>query len=177
MKILINKLCIVVLILVMVVGIFVCVDDNKIFYDLEYKIFNLMEEISVLIGFDWLLIYVIKFNVEVNDEFDGQYYYIVEIVDKNLFEVMIEEFYNILVKGVVRKGEIYQIEVVFFKDIKYFYVCQIDLCGRDWIKQVEIDELIFYIQCFFIGIFVIKMRVFVIIRGNNGGIDILKRIE
>ena len=41
-----------------------------------------MEEISAPTGFDWSSTHSIKFNVEVNDEFDGQYYYTVEIVEK-----------------------------------------------------------------------------------------------
>ena len=86
MKTSINKLCIAASILVTAAGISACVDDNKTLYDPEYKTPNPMEEISAPTGFDWSSTHSIKFNVEVNDEFDGQYYYTVEIVDKNPLE-------------------------------------------------------------------------------------------
>ena len=96
MKTSINKLCIAASILVTAAGISACVDDNKTLYDPEYKTPNPMEEISAPTGFDWSSTHAIKFNVEVNDEFDGQYYYTVEIVDKNPLEATAEEPYNTL---------------------------------------------------------------------------------
>ena len=82
MKTSINKLCIAASILVTAAGISACVDDNKTLYDPGIRLPNPMEEISAPTGFDWSSTHSIKFNVEVNDEFDGQYYYTVEIVDK-----------------------------------------------------------------------------------------------
>lgn len=177
MKTSINKLCIAASILVTAAGISACVDDNKTLYDPEYKTPNPMEEISAPTGFDWSSTHSIKFNVEVNDEFDGQYYYTVEIVDKNPLEATTEEPYNTLAKGVARKGETYQTEVVSSKDTKYLYVRQTDPRGRDRIKQVEIDESTSHIQCSFTGTSAIKTRAFATTRGNNGGIDIPKRTE
>ena len=177
MKTSINKLCIAASILVTAAGISACVDDNKTLYDPEYKTPNPMEEISAPTGFDWSSTHAIKFNVEVNDEFDGQYYYTVEIVDKNPLEATTEEPYNTLAKGVARKGETYQTEVVSSKDTKYLYVRQTDPRGRDRIKQVEIDESTSHIQCSFTGTSAIKTRAFATTRGNNGGIDIPKRTE
>lgn len=158
MKTSINKLCIAASILVTAAGISACVDDNKTLYDPEYKTPNPMEEISAPTGFDWSSTHAIKFNVEVNDEFDGQYYYTVEIVDKNPLEATTEEPYNTLAKGVARKGETYQTEVVSSKDTKYLYVRQTDPRGRDRIKQVEIDESTSHIQCSFTGTSAIKTR-------------------
>ena len=157
MKTSINKLCIAASILVTAAGISACVDDNKTLYDPEYKTPNPMEEISAPTGFDWSSTHSIKFNVEVNDEFDGQYYYTVEIVDKNPLEATTEEPYNTLAKGVVRKGETYQTEVVSSKDTKYLYVRQTDPRGRDRIKQVEIDESTSHIQCSFTGLSLIHI--------------------
>ena len=102
MKTSINKLCIAASILVTAAGISACVDDNKTLYDPEYKTPNPMEEISAPTGFDWSSTHAIKFNVEVNDEFDGQYYYTVEIVDKNPLEATTEEPYFTLAIGVAR---------------------------------------------------------------------------
>lgn len=99
MKTSINKLCIAASILVTAAGISACVDDNKTLYDPEYKTPNPMEEISAPTGFDWSSTHSIKFNVEVNDEFDGQYYYTVEIVDKNPLEATTEEPYNTLARS------------------------------------------------------------------------------
>ena len=104
-------------------------------------------------------------------------YYTVEIVDKNPLEATTEEPYNTLAKGVARKGETYQTEVVSSKDTKYLYVRQTDPRGRDRIKQVEIDESTSHIQCSFTGTSAIKTRAFATTRGNNGGIDIPKRTE
>ena len=83
MKTSINKLCIAVSILVTAAGISACVDDNKTLYDPEYKTPNPMEEISAPTGFDWSSTHAIKFNVEVNDEFERTVLLYRRIVDKN----------------------------------------------------------------------------------------------
>ncbi|WP_431432378.1 LruC domain-containing protein [Bacteroides hominis] len=177
MKTTINKLFFASSIILSTACITACVDDNKDLYDPSYQTPNPMEDISAPAGFDWASTNSIKFSVEVDDEFDGQYYYTVEILDKNPLEATAEYPYNTLAKGVAKKGEAYQTEVVSSKDIKYLYVRQTDPRGRDQIKQVEISESTSHVQCSFAGTSAIKTRALVATRGNNGGIDIPKRAE
>ena len=177
MKTTINKLFFASSMILSTACITACVDDNKDLYDPSYQTPNPIEDISAPAGFDWSSTNSIKFSVEVDDEFDGQYYYTVEILDKNPLEATAEDPYNTLAKGVAKKGEAYQTEVVSSKDIKYLYVRQTDPRGRDQIKQVEISESTSHVQCSFTGTSAIKTRALVATRGNNGGIDIPKRAE
>lgn len=177
MKTTINKLFFASSMILSTACITACVDDNKDLYDPSYQTPNPMEDISAPAGFDWSSTNSIKFSVEVDDEFDGQYYYTVEILDKNPLGATAEDPYNTLAKGVAKKGEAYQTEVVSSKDIKYLYVRQTDPRGRDQIKQVEISESTSHVQCSFTGTSAIKTRALVATRGNNGGIDIPKRAE
>lgn len=177
MKTTINKLFFASSMILSTACITACVDDNKDLYDPSYQTPNPMEDISAPAGFDWSSTNSIKFSVEVDDEFDGQYYYTVEILDKNPLEATAEDPYNTLAKGVAKKEEAYQTEVVSSKDIKYLYVRQTDPRGRDQIKQVEISESTSHVQCSFTGTSAIKTRALVATRGNNGGIDIPKRAE
>lgn len=177
MKTTINKLFFASSMILSTACITACVDDNKDLYDPSYQTPNPMEGISAPAGFDWSSTNSIKFSVEVDDEFDGQYYYTVEILDKNPLEATAEDPYNTLAKGVAKKEEAYQTEVVSSKDIKYLYVRQTDPRGRDQIKQVEISESTSHVQCSFTGTSAIKTRASVATRGNNGGIDIPKRAE
>lgn len=177
MKTTINKLFFASSMILSTACITACVDDNKDLYDPSYQTPNPMEDISAPAGFDWSSTNSIKFSVEVDDEFDGQYYYTVEILDKNPLEATAEDPYNTLAKGVAKKGEAYQTEVVSSKDIKYLYVRQTDPRGRDQIKQVEISESTSHVQCSFTGTSAIKTRALAATRGNNGGIDIPKRAE
>lgn len=177
MKTTINKLFFASSMILSTACITACVDDNKDLYDPSYQTPNPMEDISAPAGFDWSSTNSIKFSVEVDDEFDGQYYYTVEILDKNPLEATAEDPYNTLAKGVAKKGEAYQTEVVSSKDIKYLYVRQTDPRGRDQIKQVEISESTSHVQCSFTGTSAIKTRALVATRGNNGGINIPKRAE
>lgn len=177
MKTTINKLFFASSMILSTACITACVDDNKDLYDPSYQTPNPMEDISAPAGFDWSSTNSIKFSVEVDDEFDGQYYYTVEILDKNPLEATAEDPYNTLAKGVAKKEEAYQTEVVSSKDIKYLYVRQTDPRGRDQIKQVEISESTSHVQYSFTGTSAIKTRASVATRGNNGGIDIPKRAE
>ena len=60
-----------------------CVDSDKNFYDPNYRAQNPMGNISAPNGFDWLLFSSINLNVKVNDTFNGQYHYTVEVFDNN----------------------------------------------------------------------------------------------
>lgn len=105
MKTTINKLFFASSMILSTACITACVDDNKDLYDPSYQTPNPMEDISAPAGFDWSSTNSIKFSVEVDDEFDGQYYYTVEILDKNPLEATAEDPYNTLAKGVAKKGE------------------------------------------------------------------------
>ncbi len=177
MKTTINKLFLASSMILSMACITACVDDNKELYDPTYQTPNPMEDISAPEGFDWSSTNSIKFSVEVGDEFDGQYYYTVEVLDKNPLEATTENPCKVLSKGVAKKGEPYQTEVVASKDISYLYVRQTDPRGRDKVKQIEVTGTNASVQCSFSSQSPVKTRAFATTRGNNGGYDIAKRTE
>ena len=177
MKTTINKLFFASSIILSTACITACVDDNKDLYDPSYQTPNPMEDISAPAGFNWASTNSIKFSVEVDDEFDGQYYYTVEVLDKNPLEDTPEAPCKVLSKGVAKKGEPYQTEVVYSKDINFLYVRQTDPRGRDKVKQIEVTGNNTSVQCSFSNKSSVKTRAFATTRGNNGGYDIAKRTE
>ena len=59
-----------------------CVDDNKDLYDPTITADNPLD-ITAPDGFDWSTTNTIRLSVEANDEYNGQYDYIIEVFDNN----------------------------------------------------------------------------------------------
>ena len=85
-----------------------CVDSDKNFYDPNYRAQNPMGNISAPNGFDWLLFSSINLNVKVNDTFNGQYHYTVEVFDNN---PVISPDATLLTKGFAKLGQNFTTEL------------------------------------------------------------------
>lgn len=124
-----------------------CVEDNKDLYDPTFETDNPMGDLEAPEGFDWSTIGTVKVSVEVSDEFNGQYYYLVEVLDGNPLET--DQTYSVLAKGTAKKGEPFKMEVDYIKGNENLYIRQTDPRGRDKIQQFNIKESNGVINCSF----------------------------
>ncbi len=109
-----------------------CVDDEKDFYDPNYKTPNPLE-ITAPEGFDGTTISSAKMKIGVKDEYNGEYYYTVGIYDKNpLFEKA-----NTLSIGVAKKGEPYETSINYLQGTERIFIQQTDPLGRKEVAYVE----------------------------------------
>lgn len=88
-------------ILVTMLVIASCMDD-KDYYDPEYKTENPLEDIDIPDGFSWKNTRSSSVQVEVNDEFNGQYNYKIEIFDQN---PIIAPQAKLISNGVAKRGK------------------------------------------------------------------------
>lgn len=109
-----------------------CVDDEKDFYDPNYRTPNPLE-ITAPEEFDGTTVSSAKMKIGVNDEYNGEYYYTVGIYDKNpLFEKA-----NTLSIGVAKKGEPYEVTINYLQGTERVFIQQTDPLGRKEVAYVE----------------------------------------
>ncbi|WP_321331143.1 LruC domain-containing protein [uncultured Bacteroides sp.] len=117
-----------------------CVDSEKDLYDPTVTTENPLGDLSAPNGFDFSTTSTINVNVDVNDEFDGQYYYTVKIFDNN--PLATDTIVNALSTGTAKKGEPFYTEVTVPAGYKYIYIQQTDPRGRSVIKSYPVSESI-----------------------------------
>ncbi|WP_321437488.1 LruC domain-containing protein [uncultured Bacteroides sp.] len=87
-------------------------------------------------NFDWSTISSINLTVNVNDEYKGTYYYIVEVFNDNpIFNANA----TLLAKGVAKEGEAYSSEVNFPQALQTIYVRQTGPNGLKIVQERTID--------------------------------------
>jgi len=87
-------------------------------------------------NFDWSTISSINLSVNVNDEYNGEYYYIVEIFDSNpIFNTKA----TLLSKGVAKKGEPLTSEINFPQALQTIYIRQTSPNGLSVVQERTID--------------------------------------
>lgn len=91
----------VALLLVSMLVIASCMNE-KDYYDSDYKTENPLESIDVPDGFSWKNTQSTTLQVEVNDEFNGQYNYKIEVFDQN---PIIAPQAKLISNGVAKKGK------------------------------------------------------------------------
>ncbi|MEG0038713.1 MAG: LruC domain-containing protein [Bacteroides sp.] len=123
-----------------------CIENDKDLYDPNYKLENPLKLIAPP-DFDATTTKAASVNIEVNDEFAGQYYYLVEVFDKN---PLFDESANALTKGVAKKGEPYSSPITYLKGQKGLYIQQTDPRGRKEVIYTEIPSSNNSIQCSFV---------------------------
>lgn len=111
-----------------------CLDSNKDLYDSFFQMSNPMGEgFAAPNGFDWLMTSNTQVTVEVNDEYQDNYYTI-ELYDAN---PIISKTANKLGTGAVKAGEIFKTEVTLTKGLTTVYVKEITPTGLIVIKAAE----------------------------------------
>ena len=107
-------------------SLFSC-QDAKDLYSGEPRPGNPQEEITPPAGFDWSTIKTVRTNITVSDEFEGQYNYLIEILDQN---PLLNVKANVLSRGVAKAGKAFSTDVDIPNGVDYLYIKQMDPKGR-----------------------------------------------
>lgn len=92
-------------------------------------------------SFDYFTIRTVDVSVIVNDQYNGQYYYVVEILDGNPFT---GSDVNVLDAGVAKGTTPYTAKVALAKITNAIYIRQTDPSKRTSTKVIEIDDKLAY---------------------------------
>lgn len=115
-----------------------CVDSEKDLYNPSYKTGNPMGDgFAAPDGFDWSTTTTKTVSVEVKDEFDGQYYYTIDIYNEN---PLYSESAKMLASGVAKKGSNYVVALDLLKSQEGIYVKQTDPKGRVGVYMYDVPE-------------------------------------
>lgn len=115
-----------------------CVDSEKDLYNPSYQTGNPMGDgFAAPDGFDWSTTTTKTVSVEVKDEFDGQYYYTVDIYNEN---PLYTESATKLASGVAKKGSNYVVALDLLKSQQGIYVKQTDPKGRVAVYMFDVPE-------------------------------------
>ena len=115
-----------------------CVDDNKDLYDPTITADNPLD-ITAPDGFDWSTTNTIRLSVEANDEYNGQYYYTIEVFDNNPIASAADSISS-LAKGVAKSGQPFVSSVTIAKPISTLFIRQTDPKGRAVIRSFPVQS-------------------------------------
>jgi LruC domain-containing protein len=90
-------------------------------------------------NFNYLTVKTIDIQIDVNDQFGGQYLYKVEIFDQN--PLTSDTVVNLLAAGVANSTKSYTTRVVIPQYVSTLYVRQTDPAKKSVVKAVSIDQL------------------------------------
>ena len=117
-----------------------CLKSEKDLYDPSFQTENpISSNFSAPKDFNWSSVASRTISVEVDDEFNGQYNYLIEVLDANPFTT---SEYNILAKGVAKKNAPFVKEIVYSSDLVNLYIRETDPRGRVSIKVISISEIV-----------------------------------
>ena len=95
-------------------------------------------KINIPSDFDYSLTKDIDITVKVNDKYDGQYYYTVEIFDSN---PIINHDANLLSKGSANQKQDYEATVTVLKTLNYIYIRQTSPTSPTKLSVVKIKKI------------------------------------
>ncbi|SHF40710.1 LruC domain-containing protein [Bacteroides luti] len=131
MRINTNKIATFLLLFIPIIILFGCKED---YYDPYYKAPSPFT--GVPDDFDWSTISSIKLTVNVNDEYNGQYYYVVEVFNDN---PVFNPDATLLAKGVAKQAEAYTSEINFPQALQTIYIRQTAPNGLQVVQERTID--------------------------------------
>lgn len=129
-------------VLLVAITLFFAACTEKDYYDPEFETDNPLGEVVAPASFDWSMTNSAQLNVTVNDEFDGQYYYSIEVFDQDPLN---NKTAIPLAKGVAKQGMDFSTSLAITKDQKGIFIKQTDPKGRsvvrcyDYSKQINAD--------------------------------------
>lgn len=127
-----------VIALAIVSTFFGCVDSDKDLYDASFKMPNPMGDgFAAPDGFDWSTMANIQATIEVNDKFDGKYYYTVELYDAN---PIISKSAQLLDRDVAKKGDPYSSKISLDKSISTLFIKEISPTGLYTVRAADISN-------------------------------------
>ena len=95
-------------------------------------------EISAPDGFDWTTTNSVKLSVEADDEYDGTYFYTIEVFDNN--PIASNDSIASLAKGTATKGQPFVVSLLLSKQTASLYIQQTDPKGRSVVKSYDVQE-------------------------------------
>lgn len=93
------------------------------------------EDVTVPSGFDWATTHTVNVSVKVDDQYNGNYYYTVELFDAN---PLFDENATLLSKGVAKKNNDFSVAVALPQATETVYVQQTNPTGKMTIAAVDI---------------------------------------
>lgn len=117
-----------------------CLNSEKDLYDPSFQTNNpIASDFSAPQDFNWSSVSTRTVSIDVDDEFNGQYDYLVEVLDANPFTT--SEF-NVLAKGVAKKNAPFVKQIVYTSNLVNLYVRETDPRGRVSIKVISLSEIV-----------------------------------
>ena len=112
-----------------------CIDENKDLYDPSYQTANPIN-ITAPIGFTGQMISSAKIKVDVNDEYNGAYDYVITLYDRD----PAAEDANQLSVGVAKKEQPFETTINRLEGVNTIYVEQTDPRGRKQFTMLELSN-------------------------------------
>jgi hypothetical protein len=95
------------------------------------------DSINIPAGFDWSTMRTVELNVEVDDQYNGGYYYVVELYNGHPF---FEENATLLGKGFAKKGQNFKSSLTIPTALETIFIKQIDPTGRERVTSTSVGE-------------------------------------
>ena len=95
------------------------------------------DSINVPQGFNWSTMQTVDLNLEVDDQYNGKYFYTVELYDAHPF---FDKDAAMLGKGVAKKGNNFKYSPTIPADLETIFIKQIDPTGREKVTATTIVD-------------------------------------
>lgn len=95
------------------------------------------DSINVPQGFNWSTMQTVDLNLEVDDQYNGKYFYTVELYDAHPF---FDKNAAMLGKGVAKKGNNFKYSPIIPTELETIFIKQIDPTGREKVTATTIGE-------------------------------------
>lgn len=106
------------------------------YYDPDsQKVPDELSDLTVPSGFDWTTTSQIALNLDVDDKYNGAYYYKVQVFDNN---PIISSNASLLAEGLAKKNEPFKAKVTYAKSDSILYVRQTDPTGSEIVKAITV---------------------------------------
>lgn len=110
---------------------------QKDLYDPEYAASKNGLIAGVPSDFNWSTISSVNLTVNVDDQYNGEFYYVVEVYDNN---PLYSSDAKLLAKGVAKKGVSLQSLVTIPQGLKTLYICQVNPNGNREVGTIDISS-------------------------------------
>jgi LruC domain-containing protein len=111
---------------------------QKDLYDPEYAASKNGLITGVPSDFNWSTISSVNLTVNVDDQYNGEFYYIVEVYNNN---PLFSSDSKLLAKGVAKKGQAFTSTVTTPQGLSTLYVCQTNPLGFKEVKAVDVSSV------------------------------------
>lgn len=118
--------------------IFFTACNEKDYYDPDYqKVPEELSDLNVPAGFDWATSSQLDMNLDIDDQYNGSYYYKIHVFDKN---PIISSDASLFAEGLAKKGEPFKGKITYSKSDSILYIQQTDPAGIRTVKSVYVSN-------------------------------------